>query len=147
MDEIAGSTCLFVQRPEGVDLLLPPVPCDAGRLKTVIDKIASHQGGRLPRILWLDARDAQYVDTEQFALRDKDAEYVYDPSQIIAARGRRFRDVRKRVRRFERAHEFHFRALTAWDVPDCLALLKHWASAPGASASLFVGLGIYAGST
>ncbi len=126
VDEIAGSTCLFVQRPEGVDLLLPPVPCDADTLKRVIDKLASHQGGRLPRILWLDACDAKYVDTGQFALRDKDAEYVYDPAQIVAARGRRFRDVRKRVRRFERAHESRFRVLTAWDVPDCFALLKYW---------------------
>ena len=66
------------------------------------------------------------VDTERFALRDKDAEYVYDPSQITAARGRCFRDVRKRVRRFERAYAFRFRALTVWDVPDCFALLKHW---------------------
>lgn len=61
--EIAGSTCLLVQRPEGVDLLLPPVPCDADTLKRVVDKLASHQGGRLPRILWLDACDAKYVDT------------------------------------------------------------------------------------
>ncbi len=126
LDEFAGSTCLFVQRPNGIDLLLPPLPCDADALERVLDTLADHQKGRVPRILWMDACDAQHVNTERFELREKDAEYIYDPSQIALTKGRGFRDVRKRVRRFERAHRFHFRPLNSSDMPHCIALLKYW---------------------
>ncbi len=124
--ELAGSTCLFVQRPTGIDLLAPPIPFDVDALNRVVEKLAARQRGRPPRILWLDARDAELLDPQRFELRDKDAEYIYDPSQIAAAKGRLFRDVRKRVHRFERAHPSRFRALDARDIPHCLALLKHW---------------------
>lgn len=124
--EIAGGTCLFVQRPTGIDLLAPPIPLDAEVLNRVVEKLAAHQRGRPPRILWVDARDAALLDAQRFELRDKDAEYIYDPSQIASAKGRLFRDVRKRVHRFERAHPSRFRALGARDIPHCIALLKHW---------------------
>lgn len=124
--EIAGGTCLFLQRPTGIDLLAPPIPLDAEVLNRVVEKLAAHQRGRLPRILWVDARDAELLDPQRFELRDKDAEYIYDPAQIASAKGRLFRDVRKRVHRFERAHPSRFRALGARDVPHCIALLKHW---------------------
>ena len=124
--EIAGGTCLFVQRPTGIDLLAPPLPLDAAVLNRVVEKLAAHQRGRPPRILWVDARDAELLDLQRFELRDKDAEYIYDPSQIASAKGRLFRDVRKRVHRFERAHPSRFRALDTRDIPHCIALLKHW---------------------
>ena len=126
VSELAGGACLFVQRPTGIDLLAPPIPFDADALNRVVEKLAARQRGRPPRILWLDARDAESLDPQRFELRDKDAEYIYDPSQIAAAKGRLFRDVRKRVHRFERAHPSRFRALAARDIPHCIALLKHW---------------------
>lgn len=121
--EILGSTCLLVQRPDGVDLFFPPIPYD----DRVIGKLADFNRGRLPRILWVDADDgAMLRDRDQFLLKDKDSDYIYDPLCITAAVGRPFRDLRKRVRRFERAFRPHFRQMNERDVPDCQALLKHW---------------------
>lgn len=124
--EMAGCAWLFVQRPTGTDLLVPPIPFDADVLNRVVQKLSAQQRGRLPRILWIDACDAQLLAPQRFALRDKDAEYIYDPAQIASLKGSLFRDVRKRVRRFERNHLSRFRALNARDIPHCIALLKHW---------------------
>jgi len=129
VDEIAGSVCLTVQRPDRVDLLMPPVPCDADIVSRVIEKLADAQGGRCPRILWVDEQDAEHLT--QFDLRDKDAEYIYSPERIVAAEGRAYRDVRKRVRRFERNYKSIFRTLTPADVPACKDLLKHWRKRQG----------------
>ena len=121
--DILGSTCLLVERPDGMDLLFPPIPYN----DRVIEKLADFNRGRLPRILWVDADDGDRLrDCDLFLLKSKDSEYIYDPSCIAAAVGKPFRDLRKRVRRFERAFRPRFRPMNEHDVLDCQALLKHW---------------------
>ena len=126
VNEVGRSICLTVQRPDGVDLLMPPIPFDAGVFGQLVERCAKTQDGQLPRILWIDAADRMHLNDERYELIEKDAEYIYDPSQIAGMDGPLFKDLRKRVRRFERIYQPVFRPMTPDDVPDCKELLKHW---------------------
>ena len=123
--------CLLVERPDGIDLLCPPVPFDASVLDTLTDELMTVNGERPTRILWVDAVDAALMDAARFDVGEKDAEYIYDPSVIAKAKGADFRDLRKRVTRFEREEQAQFRPLVANDIEGCHVLLKYWRKRQG----------------
>jgi len=77
-------------------------------------------------MLWVDESDASRLPGERYAVEVKDREYVYDPSRVAAAEGPAYRDLRKRLMRFRRHTEAHFRPLRDSDMGDCHCLLKHW---------------------
>lgn len=129
--ERGGCVCVLVQKPDGMDLLCPPVPFSEPVLLDVLRELRAHNGARATRILWVDEEDAAQMSRAGFVFQEKDAEYLYDPGRIWAAQGSEFRDLRKQVRRFEGGGDARFRAMAAGDVPGCEGLLKHWRKRQG----------------
>ena len=125
------SIFLLLERPDGIDFLCPPAPFDKDAFDDVLNKVLAFNGERSTRILWVDANDASLLDASQFEFKEKDEEYIYDPSLIANAKGRAFKDVRKRVHRFEREHRSQFRPLLVEDVEACQELLKYWRKRQG----------------
>lgn len=125
-----GCVCVLVERPEGVDLLVPPLPFKEGVLRTLLSDLALHNGDRTTRILWVDETDAAHLK-DLFVLTHKDAEYIYDPALIVRAEGRAFRDLRKRLNRFGRENNACFRPMLAEDVGACHDLLRYWRKRQG----------------
>lgn len=114
--------------PKGrhVDLLVPPVPFSQDGLDATLRELRAVNGERPMRILWADQEDAGRLDIGSFAVRPKDADYLYDPARIVAASGREYRDLRKRLNRFRREAYAQFRCMGPEDLPACQELLKHW---------------------
>lgn len=126
-----GCIFLLVERPDGVDFLCPPVPFDAHVFDEMINALVAFNGERSTRVLWVDEADAALMDASRFDLSEKDAEYVYDPARVAKAEGSDFRDLRKRVTRFEREEQALFRPLLAADIEGCHILLKYWRKRQG----------------
>ena len=128
--EHGGSLWLLVRRrtPDGdrVDLLVPPLPVPESGFGSALDALKAANGGRHPRILWVDEADAVRLPRDRFRLERKDSDYLYDPRCVAAATGPPYRDLRKRLRRFERLHIPAFREMTPDDAPACEQLLRHW---------------------
>ena len=129
--ERGGSICLLVARSgdRGVsaDMMLPPLPFSCEVMAGLLDDIRGYNEGRPGRILWVDEEDAGRMGEDRFVLETKDSEYLYAPGAVAAATGRRYRDLRKRLRRFEkRDTDSRFRPMSGDDVADCHVLLKHW---------------------
>ena len=128
----SGDTlCLLVvrngDRGKGVDLMVPPLPLEAEVLRDVVDLLRPLNGGQAPRILWADQADADVLERQGYQVSPKEREYIYSPQRIMSAEGREYRDLRKRLRRFERAHaQARFRDLDVADTEACHVLLKHW---------------------
>ena len=133
--DVGGSQVLVVtadgKRGRRADLLVPPVPMDSGVLEEAMAALASLNGDRPPRILWVEKGDAAQLSPERYLVRTKEGEYVYDPSRVAAASGPEYRDLRKRVRQFERGSSGLFRELTTADLPACDALHHHWRQRQG----------------
>ena len=108
------------------DLVAPPIPLSAEALVAVLNEMREVNGGRHPRILWLDEADRLRLPPGRLEIRLTSREYLYDPSKVAAAAGRPYRDLRKKLRRFRRGSDPHFREMTAEDVTSCEALLRHW---------------------
>ena len=125
-----GSLWLLVRRrtPAGdqVDLLVPPLPIPESGFSSSLDALQETNGGRHPRILWVDEEDAARLPQDRFRLDRKDRDYLYDPRAVASATGRPYRDLRKRLSRFERLHVSEFREMTPADAPACEHLLRHW---------------------
>lgn len=113
------------------DLVVPPLPLAIEPLTAVLDEMRAINQGRLPRILWLDEADRRRLPSDCLEVRIKSREYLYEPSTVVTAAGRPYRDLRKRLRRFERESDPHFRDLTSADIPDCLKLLRRWRQRQG----------------
>jgi hypothetical protein len=133
--------CLLIERPDGVDLLCPPVPFVADVFEDLIGELVAFNGARSTRILWVDTADAAQLDATRFVLKEKDAEYLYDPGLIAKADGQTFRDLRKRTHRFEREHNAQFRKLLAEDIEACHVLLKYWRKRQGRKHSFLLDWG------
>jgi hypothetical protein len=125
------SVCLLLERPDGIDFLCPPLPFDLKVFDAVLAKVLAANGERSTRVLWVDETDATLLDASLFELKAKDEEYIYDPHLIANAEGRAFRDIRKRVHRFEREHASQFRTMLVDDVSACHELLKYWRKRQG----------------
>jgi len=125
--------CIFllVERPDGIDLFCPPLPFGEKVFDDVLKELGERNGDRATRILWVDEVDAQKLDASHFEIQEKDEEYLYNPSLIAEAKGKNFRDLRKRLNRFERENQVHFRPLVPQDVEACHALLRHWRKRQG----------------
>lgn len=123
--------CLMVERPDGIDFLCPPVPFVAEVFDDLLNELVMLNGDRSTRVLWVDADDATRLEPARFAVQEKDAEYLYDPKLIVNAEGRAFRDVRKRVHRFERENDAVFRPMVANDIGACHVLLRYWRKRQG----------------
>ena len=123
------TVCLLVRRqtPNGpqTDLVIPPIPFSEGGLDALLKDLEG-VNDRPVRILWVDEEDARRLGSARFTFRLKDREYLYDPARVAAASGRPYRDLRKRLRRFERRIPARFREMATGDIPACQALLRHW---------------------
>ncbi len=113
------------------DLIVPPIPMSVEPLVAMLDEMRAINGGRRPRILWIDEADRRCLPAGRFEVRSKSYEYLYDPSKIAEAAGRPYRDLRKKVRRFRREVNAHFREMTSADVPACQTLLRYWRKRQG----------------
>jgi len=121
-----GACCLLVRREAHVDLMVPPVPFSGRVLNILLKDVNAINGDRSARILWVDEEDARLLPANQFELRLKDTEYLYDPARVASASGRPYRDLRKRLNRVRREFDVCFRDLQAEDLLACQHLLKHW---------------------
>ena len=113
------------------DLVVPPIPLSADPLVSMLDRMRAINDGRYPRILWLDEADRLRLPPDRLDVRIKSREYLYDPSKVVAAVGRPYRDLRKRLRRLRREADPNFREMTPADVPACQALLQYWRKRQG----------------
>jgi hypothetical protein len=139
--ERGNCLCLLVERPDGIDLLCPPVPFVADVFEGLIDELMLFNAERSTRVLWVDATDAAHLRDTRFVLKQKDAEYLYDPGLIGRMEGPGYRDLRKRVHRFEREHVAQFRELLAEDIASCHLLLKYWRKRQGRKHSFLLDWG------
>ena len=128
--ERRGAVLLLVRRntPDGprADLLVPPLPLSVDVLESVLEDLRALNVSRPARILWADEEDVSRLPTDRFSHRLKDSEYLYDPSRIAEARGRPYRDLRKRLNRFRRCVPSRFHEMGAGDIAGCQDLLRHW---------------------
>lgn len=113
------------------DLVAPPIPLAAKQLVGVANQMRAINGGRYPRILWVDEADSRRLPPGRLEVRIKSREYLYDPSKVAAATGRPYRDLRKKLSRFRRGADPLFRELTPADITACQALLRHWRKRQG----------------
>jgi hypothetical protein len=113
------------------DLVIPPIPLSVEPLVAVLSEMRAVNRGRCPRILWLDEADRRRLPPDRLEVRIKSSEYLYDPSKVVAAVGRPYRDLRKKLRRFREEADPHFREMTPGDVPACQALLRYWRKRQG----------------
>ncbi|MBI2950716.1 DUF2156 domain-containing protein [bacterium] len=139
------SLCLLVRRRardrERTDLLIPPLPCSEGALTACLDLAQRQNPDRRLRVLWADAEDAERLRAAGFEVTFKEEEYIYDPSAIADAEGPAFRDLRKRVRRFEREHPHTFRRMAPSDRGGCESLLRLWRRTQGRKRSFLLDWG------
>ena len=131
-----GALWLPVRRIDGsgrtrFDLVVPPIPLSAERLAVVLSRLRDINGGRYPRILWVEEADRRCLPQDGLEVRIRSREYLYDPSKVAAATGRPYRDLRKKLRRFRRGADPLFRKLTPADITACQALLRHWRKRQG----------------
>ncbi|MSS70444.1 MAG: GNAT family N-acetyltransferase [Candidatus Latescibacteria bacterium] len=144
-DLCEGSLCLFVRRRgkegERVDLMFPPLPCSEEALAACLDTAQRQNPDPCLRILWADAEDAERLRAAGFEVTFKEEEYLYDPSAIAGAEGPPFRDLRKRIRRFEREHPYTFRRMVPSDRDGCEALLRDWRRLQGRKRSFLLDWG------
>ena len=108
-----------------VDLLVPPVPFSLDAVESFAEE-AGRDSPRPLRVQWVDGSDARQMTAGAFSLRPKGAEYVYDPRQLAAAKGRAYRDVRKRVNGVRRLGSTRLREMNAGDGAACMELLEYW---------------------
>ncbi len=113
------------------DFVVPPIPLCAPSLVATLNEVRAINGGRCPRILWLDEEDRRRMPPDGLEVRTRSREYLYEPSKVVAAAGRPYRDVRKKLRRIRRYADPHFREMTPADVPACHALLRTWRKRQG----------------
>ena len=139
------SLCLFVRRRardgDRIDLMIPPLPCSDGALRACLDLAGRENPDRNLRVLWADAGDAERLRDAGFEVAFKEEEVLYDPAAVARAEGAPFKDLRKRVRRFERECPHTFRRMTASDREGCDALLKVWRRVQGRKRSFLLDWG------
>ncbi len=126
-----GALCLLVvhegRRGRGADLMVPPLPLQIDTLQGLADELRPLNQDRPPRILWVDGDDRERLESAGFEVRPKEREYLYVPHAVADAQGRGYRDLRKRLRRFDRSYGgARFRRMEPEDAAGCHALLKHW---------------------
>ncbi len=129
LHEREGSLWLLVLRsdPAGaqIDLLVPPLPFSVKALISFADELGSVNQRPL-RILWVDEEDAGRLPRTLFSIKSKEKEYFYDPVGVAAASGRAYRDLRKRLNRFQRSTQACFREMKPEDVGAGIDLLRLW---------------------
>ncbi|OGG43817.1 MAG: hypothetical protein A3F84_20190 [Candidatus Handelsmanbacteria bacterium RIFCSPLOWO2_12_FULL_64_10] len=141
-ERLAGRTSWErLEEGERTDLMIPPLPCSEGALASCLDLAQRQNPDRRLRVLWADAEDAERLRAAGFEVAFKEEEYIYDPSAIAHAEGHAFRDLRKRVRRFERAYPCVFRRMTPSDRDGCESLLRLWRRTQGRKRSFLLDWG------
>lgn len=109
-----------------VDLVVPPLPFTEEAWRQGRSALEEMNQGTSARILWADAEDAKIGVGLGLRGEEKESEYVYDPEIVTALSGQGFRDLRKRLNRFDREVGGQLRPLVEADTPDCDDLLRHW---------------------
>lgn len=119
------------RRGRSIDLVVPPLPLNLDVLASVEEDLSAGDSGRPLRIHWIDDADAASLDSDRYEITVKEEEYVYDPKRVWAAEGSGYKDLRKRLRRFERETPATFRELMPSDVTSADDLLRLWRSRQG----------------
>lgn len=123
-----GDSLLILIQQKTLNLMLPPLPMNETLLTTLVEE--HYRTNQMPlRILWLDEEDARLIlnnNSIKADIKVKDTEYLYNPKLVSSTYGKEYRDVRKRVNKFEREHHPTFREFNLHDMKPCLNLLKRW---------------------
>ena len=138
-----SSTCLLArtERKQVVyNLIVPPLPFDPTVTNRLVEDLAGRTGTS-PRVLWCDEEDAKRAGEIGMTAEEKEQEYFYDPAQVAALEGPRYKDLRKRIRRAEREYDPTFREMNGDDIAGCHQLLKHWRKVQGRKQSFLLDWG------
>ncbi|OGD19376.1 MAG: hypothetical protein A2W03_02425 [Candidatus Aminicenantes bacterium RBG_16_63_16] len=66
-------------------------------------------------------------------------DYVYEAAELISLQGKKYDGKRNHIRRFEKAHAFAYRRLTAADCAGCQELLDEWLAVKAANSNSVAG--------
>jgi len=62
-------------------------------------------------------------------------DYVYETEELISLQGKKYDGKRNHIRRFERAHSYEYRRMTAADCAGCQELLDEWLAVKAANGN------------
>lgn len=121
---------------ERLDLVIPPVSLNDNSvdwINEVINYLTRNTEQSSLRILWVDESDLEFLSTrfgKSLEYKLKDREYFYEPQKILDKKGRKFRDLRKKINRVERLHPV-FNEIQFQDLKSAENLLKDWRKKQG----------------
>jgi hypothetical protein len=129
--EAEGSLCAFLVRERAgrkhTDLLFPPLPATPEAATACLQSTDDANGDHSGRVLWADGHDAKALGhLAGLRAAPKEVEYLYDVERVCGLQGRPYRDLRKRVRRFERENDYDWREYREDDAEACHSLLRRW---------------------
>lgn len=127
----ADALFILVIRHGRIDLMVPPLPFSIETLLAFREVLVEKHEDSLFRILWMDEEDARQIAPSLGQVTEKEQEYLYEPARVVAASGGVYRDLRKRLRKFQRTYRATFRCLDVGDLEACQRLLKHWRKRQG----------------
>lgn len=118
---IHGNLCILCETPSEPAFFLQPIGEE--KMAETLDVCLSF-APRLSRV------SAGFVLRHGGAFRCEtdrnNFDYVYESADLVSLQGKRFDGKRNHIRRFERAHPYAYRRMTAADCPACQELLDEW---------------------
>ncbi len=125
------SLCVFRRDSEGsasrLDLVFPPIPMNTRALVRALELANDFNGDRSTKVLRVDSRDADAVAAVPgVRLRQRRAQYVFEPTRYSSLTGSALHTVRRNVARVERLPEVSVERFQTAHVPECRALLQKW---------------------
>ncbi|MCA9462343.1 MAG: DUF2156 domain-containing protein [Nitrospira sp.] len=136
--EVDGWICLFAQYADGIFMPLPPLGPRSGTgsstvsslqpiFRYVMEWMDTHNQGRpVTRIENIPAELKEAIQTWGYRLTQKDSDYLYDTSDLIALKGNPYKSQRAAYNRFLKSHRFRLGPYRVLDRDNCLALFQRW---------------------
>lgn len=115
-----------------IDLVIPPNILNA-EVKEYLLQIKEYFRQSIIRILWIDSSDVATLEEifkENIEIQEKENEYIYDPKDVYALSGRKFRDLRKRINSVSSRNPIFFE-LQNEDVWAAMDILEKWRNVQG----------------
>ena len=131
--KISGERLLVIADGEGDSFLLCP-PLGKGPAASSAEEGLAllkllNPSAPSPRIQEADGGLARELEPAGWRVRESAAEYLYSRADLADLRGNRFESKRQMCNRFERDHEWRFRAYDPEDFPAVMALYRAWLAA------------------